>query len=411
LAWKAENVSEQRLRFVIRADSGAETMKGLCEEFGISRPTGYLWLERYRGSERLQELGELSRRPHRSPGRTPAEIEERVVALRRKYPDWGAKKLVTLLRQEGMVLPRITVHRILLRKGLVKAEDRHRAATRRFEREAANELWQMDFKGMALQSECLPLVILDDHSRYLVGLFATSSTQAEPVRQSLTQAFRENGVPDGMLMDHGTPWWNMQSASGWTWLTVWLMKQGVRVHLSGYRHPQTQGKIERCNGSLQAALRKRPKCAGQSWQSWLDAYRQEHNHVRPHEALGMDVPAQRWRPSARRFEPEPKVWDYADPLWVRKVRASGGISVAGQDYFVSRALIGEAVQLQLLDERVLVWFCRTLVREFNLRTKESSLVDFGQIDRARVQGLGADGGCAPATPIENPNLSLKASMP
>lgn len=411
MAWKVEDVSEQRMRFVIRAASGAETMTSLCEEFGISRPTGYLWLERYRGCERLQELGEKSRRPHRSPARTAAEVEERVVALRSRYPDWGAKKLAEMLAREGTVMPRITVHRILLRKGLVRAADRHRAATQRFEREAPNQLWQMDFKGMGRQAECLPLVILDDHSRYLVGLFATTSTQAEPVCRSLTKVFGENGVPDGMLMDHGTPWWNMQSASGWTWLTVWLMKQGVQVHLSGYRHPQTQGKIERCNGSIETALRKRPQCAGQSWQSWLDAYRQEHNHIRPHEALGMDVPAQHWRPSSRRFELPPKAWDYADPQRVRKVRENGGISLAGHSYFVSRALIGEAVQLQLLGERVLVWFCRTLVREFDLTTGESSRVDFGQIDRVRIQGLWTDGGCAPATPIENQNLPLRQNHP
>ena len=369
-------------------------MKGLCEEFGISRPTGYKWLERYRSCERLQELEEQSRRPHSSPRQTKKEIEEQVIALRQKYPDWGAAKLAWVLGQEGVSLPRITVHRILLRNGLVRAEDRHRAAVGRFERAAPNELWQMDFKGMAGRPpECMPLVVMDDHSRYLVGLFATAGTAAEPVRSSLMQAFGEQGVPEAMLMDHGVPWWNMQSQTGWTWLTVWLMKHGIQVHLSGYRHPQTQGKVERCNGSLEAALRKRPKPEGQSWQSWLDAYRYEYNHIRPHAALGMQVPARRWKPSQRSFQPTPKAWEYSDPARVRKVRENGGISLAGQSYFVSRALIGEAVQLEFLEERVLVWFCRTLVREFHLQTKTSAAVDFGQIDRARIQGLGADRGC------------------
>ena len=388
MSWKVENVSEQRLKFVIRAEKRQESMKALCEEFGISRPTGYMWLERYQSCERIQDLGELSRRPHHSPGRTGCAIEERVIGLRKRFPDWGAKKLAKLLEREGLAVPRITVHRILLRNGLVRRQDRHSPATHRFEREAPNELWQMDFKGMPSgESDCVPLGILDDHSRYLLGLYATPGTQAVPVHQRLTEVFTENGVPDGMLLDHGTPWWNMQSQSGWTWLTVWIMKQGIRVHLSGYRHPQTQGKIERCNGSLEAALRKRSKPAGQDWQTWLDAYRQEYNHLRPHEALGMDVPVQHWKPSLRRFEPQPKAWDYTDPQLVRKVRQNGGIRWGGQNYFVSRALIGQPVQLQLLGETVLVWFCRTLVREFNLRTKTSSLVDFGQIDQARTHGL------------------------
>jgi len=363
-------------------------MKALCQEFEISRPTGYLWLKRYRECERLQELTEASRRPHRSPHQTAAEMEQRVVALRRQYPDWGARKLADLLQREQIALPRITVHRILLRHGLVRDQDRHRPATQRFEREQPNQLWQMDFKGMpASRPGCLPLVILDDHSRYLPGLFGTTGTKAEPVQNHLTSVFRRDGLPDGMLMDHGTPWWNMQSASGWTWLTVWLMQQGIRIYLSGFRHPQTQGKIERCNGSLEAAMVKRPKPEGQNWQAWLDAYRQEYNHVRPHEALQMEVPAQCWRPSSRVFQEQPKPWEYPEPVHVRKVGENGAISLQGQSYFVSRALIGKNVQLEFLEKRAIVWFYRTLVREFDLDSRTSYSVDDGQIQRARTQGL------------------------
>jgi transposase InsO family protein len=388
LIWKAGDVSEQRLRFVIRASSGQGEMKALCQEFEISRPTGYLWLKRYRECERLEELTEVSRRPHRSPHQTAAEVEQRVVALRRQYPDWGARKLVDLLQRQQIVLPPITVHRILLRNGLVRDQDRHRPATQRFEREEPNQLWQMDFKGMpAGRPGCLPLVVLDDHSRYLPGLFGTTGTKAEPVQDHLKGVFRRDGLPDGMLMDHGTPWWNMQSASGWTWLTVWLMQQGIRIYLSGYGHPQTQGKIERCNGSLEAAMVKRPKPEGQSWQSWLDEYRQEYNHTRPHEALQMDVPAQRWKPSSRVFQEKPKPWEYPDPAHVRKVRESGAVSFRGQNYFVSRALTGANVQLELLDRRVIVWFYRTLVREFHLDSGMSYTVNGEFIQRARTQGL------------------------
>jgi hypothetical protein len=246
----------------------------------------------------------------------------------------------------------------------------------------------MDFKGMPdKRPGCLPLVVLDDHSRYLLGLFDTPGTKAQPVQESLTTIFRRDGLPEAMLMDHGTPWWNMQSSSGWTWLTVWLMKQGIRLYLSGYRHPQTQGKIERCNGSLEAAMSKRPKAVGQSWQTWLDDYRQEHNHVRPHEALQMDVPARRWQPSPRVFQQDHKLWEYPDPAHVRKVRENGGVCMQGQSYFVSRALIGENVELEILENRVAVWFCRTLVREFDLQTGSSHPVPDEPLQRARTQGL------------------------
>jgi len=381
-------MSEQRMRFAIRANSGQEEMKALCREFEISRPTGYVWRKRFRECERIEELREKSRRPHRSPKQTEPEIEQRVMALRQQYPDWGAGKLVQLLQREQVALPRITVHRILLRNGLVLDRDRHLKATQRFEREAPNQLWQMDFKGMPdKRAGCLPLVVIDDHSRYLLGLFGTTSTKAGPVQESLTLVFERDGLPEAMLMDHGTPWWNMHSASGWTWLTVWLMKQGIRLYLSGYGHPQTQGKIERCNGSLEAAMCKRPKPALQSWQAWLDAYRQEYNHVRPHEALQMDVPAQHWEPSRRAFQQEHKLWEYPDPVHVRKVRENGGVSFHGHSYFVSRALIGENVQIEFFEQRALVWFCRTLVREFDFQTGASYSVQEQNTQRARTQGL------------------------
>jgi transposase InsO family protein len=388
LTWKARNVSEERLKFVSRAQSGEEKMKALCEEFGISRPTGYLWLQRFRERGQLRDVIEHSRRPQHSPRQTALEIEERVIACRKRYPDWGAAKLVRLLEREQIRVPRITVHRILLRNGLVSERDRHRAAVRRFERAAPNQLWQMDFKGMPeARKECLPLVILDDHSRYLVGLFATTGTKGEPVRECLSTVFQRAGMPDAMLMDHGTPWWNMQSQSGWTWLTVWLMRQGIRLYLSGYRHPQTQGKIERSNRSLESAMRKRPRPQELGWQAWLDAYREEHNHLRPHEALQMEVPAQRWRPSSRCFIAEPKAWEYPNPEQVRKVRENGGICLQGHTYFVSRAFIGQHVQLQVLENTVLVWFCRTLIREFDLETGKSNFIDYGQLDRVRSRGF------------------------
>jgi transposase InsO family protein len=388
MAWGANNVSERRLQFVVRASSGKEEMKALCREFEISRPTGYVWLQRYRSSERLQDLTEISRRPLHSPNETSATTQRRLIELRRQYPDWGARKLVKLLQNEGIELPRITAHRILLRQGLVQPRDRHRPAVKRFEREAPNQLWQMDFKGMPeSRKQCLPLVLLDDHSRYLVGLFEMQGTQAAPVRQKLAAAFEEHGLPEAMLMDHGTPWWNMQSQSGWTWLTVWLMRQGIRLYMSGFRHPQTQGKIERLNGCLESTMCKRPKPAGQSWQSWFDAHRQEHNHVRPHEALNMDVPAQHWTPSPRPFQPEPRPWDYDDPQNVRLVRQNGSIGLHGRCYFVSRAFIGHYVQLQLVEDRVVVYFCRTPVREFDLASGASRHFDFGQFRRARTQAL------------------------
>jgi transposase len=146
MAWGTVNVDEQRMRFVVSASRGEKSMRELCEEFEISRPTGYEWLRRYK-ADGIAGVVERSRRPWNSPRQTTGKIEERVIELREQRPDWGARKLQVLLRREGIHLPVITVHRILLRRGLVREQDRFRAAVERFQRRAPNQLWQMDFKS------------------------------------------------------------------------------------------------------------------------------------------------------------------------------------------------------------------------------------------------------------------------
>lgn len=368
MSWNEVEMQEQRIRFAVLADRGEGTMSELCREFDISRQTGYKWLSRYR-EQGVAGLVERSRRPHSSPRQTTAELEQRVIEQRRKRPDWGARKLQVILAREGVKLPVITIHRILLRHGLVHKEDRVRPATKRFEREQPNELWQMDFKGMPEGFEAgglLPLSILDDHSRYLLGLRAQQQTAGKPVRQALEEIFGDVGMPDQMLLDHGTPWWNMQGA-GWTQLSVWLMQQGIQLRFSGYQHPQTQGKVERMHGSMQRALLRRgwPR-RRQDWQGWLDAFRAEYNHERPHESLEMATPASRWLPSRRVYDPKPKSWEYPEDSWVLRVGVNGGLHLLGGRWEVSRALAGQYVALERSGERILVRYCRTTVRELDL---------------------------------------------
>jgi transposase InsO family protein len=365
MAWGNVDVEEQRMRFVIAGSRREKPFRQLCQEFEISRPTGYEWWRRYEAGG-YAAVVEKSRRPHRSPERTRAEIEQRVVQLRQQRPDWGARKLQVLLQQERIDLPVITIHRILLRHQMVRSQDRHRAAVQRFERSAANELWQMDFKSpVGWEAPVGPLSMLDDHSRYAVALQGTWSTRAEPVQERLEEAFWECGVPQGMLMDHGTPWWNMKAIAGGTWLTVWLMKQGIRLHFSGYGHPQTQGKVERFHGALAAALERRGYPDPQERQRWLDRFRHEYNHVRPHEALGMRTPATLWRKSDRRYDPNPRRWEYEEGSEVVKVAGEGQIWIDGRRWEISRALAGEWVQLIRIENKVLVYYCRSLVRELD----------------------------------------------
>ncbi len=374
MPWKTMDVREQRVRFVVAAYRREKTLAELCREFGISRPVGYEWLKRYRQGG-VAAIAEGSRRPQHSPRRTNEKVEQRVVELRQRYPDWGSRKLRVLLQREGIELGRNTIHRILLRHDLVHPDDRPEPAVERFERSAPNELWQMDFKGPKLWHQKVgPLSVIDDHSRYLIVLHAVASTHTEQVQEPLVAAFCEHGVPEAMLMDHGTPWWSVHSAGGMTKLSLWLMRQGIGLHWSRVRHPQTQGKVERFHGELQRALARRRVLVPDA-QRWLDEFRWEHNHVRPHEALDMQTPAHRWRPSVRRYDANPPRWEYPAGARVLKVDSQGKLTLTGKNWKISNTLAGEWVQVMQLEQRLQVYYCTTLIREIDLGIQRSTIVE------------------------------------
>ncbi len=366
------DVKDQRVRFVIRASHPAANLAEVCREFGISRPTGYLWWKRYQ-ARGVEGLCENSRRPRQVPGRTAVAVEEQIAELRRQRPDWGARKLQVLLQRQGMELPVGTIHRVLLRRGLVREADRHRPAVQRFERARPNQLWQMDFKSPKGWDQAVgPLSVLDDCSRFALLLHGTWSTRGEAVQEQLEGAFQRHGLPVEMLMDHGIPWWSGTGPRGWTRLTVWLMKQGVGVLFSGVRHPQTQGKVERFHGALEQARRKRGIPAAELQQEWLDEFREEYNQVRPHEALGMKTPASVWHPSSRRYDPRPPQWEYERGSEVQRLGPYGQLKLENRWWQVCEALAGEAVRLERIAGRVLVHYCQTLVREIDLGQQTST---------------------------------------
>jgi len=373
MPWKVTNVMDQRINFVVRAIQERESFTALCREFDISRQTGYRWVRRYREVGSFSRLHERSRRPRNSPNRTSDVVERRVIELRLLY-GWGAKKLHVLLAGEGLELSIRTINRIIDRHGLVDPKDSHSPATKRFEREAPNQLWQMDFKGDfdVQEGRCYPLSILDDHSRYLIGLYALPGQRAEPVHDCLVTCFRAFGVPEAMLMDHGTPWWSTTNSWGLTWLSVSLIKQGIRLYNGRFRHPQTQGKVERFHRTLQESFRHhgRPDTLG-GCVEMFSGFRYQYNHVRPHEALHMDVPAERYYPSPRPYDPNPPEWEYPDSFLKLRVNSQGMLTYNKTRYFVSESLAGEIVGVQEVSEILLVSYRHMHVREINTRTKRT----------------------------------------
>ncbi len=372
MPWRTTNVDEQRMQFVIRATSGTERLSALCREFGISRPTGYLWRGRYEQAGTLTEIGERSRRPHGRPSRTESWKERRVVALRQQT-GWGAKKLRVLLEEEEIPLAVRTIHRILERNGLVSEEVRG-PAPGRFERGEPNELWQMDSKGKyPLQDgECHPLSILDDHSRYAVGLYALPELNGEKAYPCLVETFRGYGVPEAMLMDRGTLWWSPWNGWGLTRLSVQLIEQGIRLLYGRVHHPQTQGKVERFHRTLGAELRHRgvPQRFAE-WPAVLAEVRSSYNERRPHEALQMQRPVERYRPSRRSYAERVKEWEYPVGSEVRRLNSQGMLSEQGRRWFICESLAGRRVRIERFDGKLLVSYRHMYIREVDLERRRS----------------------------------------
>ena len=375
MPWRTESVMDQRIEFVLRAAEGEESMSELCRDYGISRPTGYLWLERYHAVGSVNGLAEGSRRPFNSPRRTDKKVAAAVVELREKT-GWCGPKIAQVLARRGVRVAPATAQRILKRAGLV-VQPPVAKASKRFEKAECNELAQMDFKGeYALPGgKSYPLSFLDDRSRYCHGLWPLPGTGGVGVKQTLEGYFREHGVPLSILMDHGTPWYSTTNRHGLTWVSVWLLKQGVVLRYSGVRHPQTQGKVERFHQTLKRRTKHRglPTTLGE-WVRWAWEFRYEYNHERPHEALGNKTPGEVYHPvNLRAYQEQPREWEYSAGV-VKRLNTQGLLYYRRRTYFVSEALASERVRVDELDGKLLVTFRHMTVREIELRTGKSTAV-------------------------------------
>lgn len=378
MPWKETDVSEQRRCFVVEALGGSESISSLCRRYGVSRKTGHKWLRRYRQEGDLSVLGERSRRPHTSPCKTPAWLEERVLEIR-ALEGWGGRKIAYQLRQEGLSLARSTVDRILKRRGAVRPRRAEsQPALQRFERARPNELSQMDFKGYYRLSggrRCHPLSILDDHSRFAQGLYALPSEHGRPVQECLVESWQRYGVPQALLCDHGQPWWGTSNGHGLTRLSVFVIRQGIDLIYGRVGHPQTQGKVERFHRSLHQALSQRDLPRSLSgFQAALDEFRQRYNEQLPHEALGDRPPAKAYWASRKRYDPNPPPWQYPEGAELHTVRGNGCLHLDGRDWFVCQALEGRRVRCQRFEDKILVTYRHMHVRVIDARAGRTTPV-------------------------------------
>lgn len=359
------SIMESRLEFVMLANQEGANLRELCRRFGVSAPTGYKWLARFRehGSVGLHDG---SRAPTSSPHRTPAALETAILAERESHPAWGGRKLRHRLLAQGLadVPSASTITAILRRRQRLdpEAAAKHRP-WQRFTKDRPNELWQMDFKGhIPLENggRCHPLTVLDDYSRFNVVLQACADERATTVQRHLVAVFRQYGLPEAMLMDNGSPWGDAGDQP-YTRFTVWLLRLGIAVYHGRPYHPQTQGKEERFHRTLNAeVLAGRTFADVPQCQGVFTVWRPVYNFERPHEALGMATPGSQYQMSPRPYPEHLPELVYAPGDRIRKVDINGGFFWQGERYRLSRAFIGQHIGLRptLTDGRWDIYFGR-----------------------------------------------------
>lgn len=375
MPWREVSVMDQRQELIRLAMQEGVNRRELFRRFEIHPSTGYKWLDRWQAD---QGLADRSRRPHASPQRTNHEAEERILAIRDAHPAWGARKIIRCLEREGVKSPAFsTVHAILRRSGRVQAPIGGAAASQRFEMPAPNLLWQMDFKGwvrLGNDALCHPLTVLDDHSRYDLCLQACANQRGDTVRERLELTFRRYGLPEAFFVDNGTPWGD-PSGQRWTRFSVWLLKLGINVIHSRPYHPQSRGKNERFHRTLAAevfALSRFRDLA--ETQRAFDAWREVYNFERPHEALGQDVPASRYRPSLRSMPKSLPAPEYDSHELVRAVSSTKAyVSFKGRFWKVPQAFCGErlAIRPTSSEDRYGVFFAAHQVASIDLTGRKS----------------------------------------
>jgi transposase InsO family protein len=348
MPWREVSVMDQRREFVRLAMQEGANRRELCRRFGINPDTGYKWLARWQADE---DVADHSRRPHSSPRRTDREVEGRILSLRDAHPAWGARKIACCLEREGHHSPAVsTIHEILRRTGRIKPPIGGAVASQRFEMPAPNLLWQMDFKGwvrLGNDTQCHPLTVLDDHSRYDLCLQACADQRTDTVCGHLEATFRRYGLPQAFFVDNGSPWGD-SSGERWTRFSVWLLKLGITLIHSRPYHPQSRGKNERFHRTLAAeVLALRPFRDLAETQRAFDAWREVYNFERPHEALGQQVPASRYRPSQRAMPDRLPEVEYDSHEIVRRVGTTKAyVSFKGRLWKVPQAFSGERLAIR-----------------------------------------------------------------
>jgi putative transposase len=349
---------DERLRFVARLLEG-EKMAPLCAEFGISRKTGYKIFDRYKDCG-VQAFTDRSRRPHRQANRLPPQLEAVIVRLKREYPGWGAPKIREKLRRQSTAphLPAIsTVHAVLDRYGLVRRRRRRRHTVTGTELSRPldpNALWCADYKGefmLGNRQYCYPLTITDFASRYLLTCEALSTTQEKFAFTVFERTFKEFGLPQGIRTDNGVPFASAHALYGLSKLSVWWLRLGIQIERIKPGHPQQNGRHERMHLTLKKEATKPAAANVLQQQARFDAFVEQYNQERPHQALAMKLPADVYTRSPRLYR---GLADLTYPFHDQTIAVTrcGRICFKGRKVNLSHVFAGQNVGVTQVGERI-----------------------------------------------------------
>ena len=349
---------DERLRFVARLLEG-HNMSEACREFGISRPTGYKILKRYKDIG-YQGLLDRSRRPYRHANQIPFQLESAIVRLRTEHPSWGAAKIREKLLRAFPMVPapaKSTVHAVLDRNGLVERRKRRRhkaQGTSLSDPNSPNQLWCADFKGefmLGNRQYCYPLTITDYSSRYLLACESLESTKSTFAFSVFERVFKDFGLPSAIRTDNGVPFASPNALFGLSKLAVWWLRLGIQIERIKPGHPQQNGRHERMHLTLKKEATKPASFNFLQQQSRFDKFLEVYNSQRPHQAIGMRYPAELYTPSARPFRhPEPPQYPFHDRTVC--VTRCGRICIGKRKINLSQVFSGQLLGIREVDEKI-----------------------------------------------------------
>ena len=351
MVWMETCAVDERMRFVMSIVGREEAFAVVCRRFGVSRKTGYKWLERYREAG-VEGLLDRSRAPQHHAQAITEAIAERCLAVRRAHPSWGPVKVRAWLERKAAQIEwpaASTIGALFDREGLTVKRKLHRrsppSSAPFAECTAANDVWCIEGWFMTGDGKyCEPLTLTDAHSRYLLRCQAMARTDTDHVWPVLEAAFCEFGLPHRLRSDNGPPFAS-RGAGGLSQLSVKVIKAGVLPERIAPGKPQQNGRHERMHLTL---LQDTAQPAARSLREQikrLRVFQNVYNEDRPHAALGNDTPAEHYTLSPRRYDGVLREPGYGPEQVVRRVRRNGEIKWSGKTIYISEALVGEPVGL------------------------------------------------------------------